>query len=431
MAEVKLSPGQNGQTHPAGFRWKARYTVLTAIWFGWMFSFLDRMVISVSLPFIGKDLNLDAAMQGAILSAFFAGYALFQIPGGILADKFGFRRMMAIGIGWWSVVTALTGMVISYPLMLVCRCLFGIGEGCFPGASWKCIATYFPPRQRATATAIQSTVNTLGPAVASLVAAGIIAAFGWRTVFISLALPGALVGLYFWKYVKDNPAEHGSMTEEELAELQAGEPQNTSGSTGAAPAMTFKEFAKTPILWQMVLIWFLFDITFWGFVSWLPSYLMKVRGFSLLQTGVAGSIPFLCGAVGTLAGGWLSDHVKGQRKWLYIPSALVAGFFLYLTYTIASADMAVAYQSISSFFMFLAMAAFWGLVMDSIPANIMGSSSATVNFGGQAAGFISPFVMGYLIKTSGGSFDAAFVFIIAAMVASAAVTLTVRKEARS
>lgn len=429
MADTSFHPGPSSQTQKTGFKWKAKYSVLTAIWCGWMFSFLDRMVISVSLPFIGKDLNLDPAMQGAILSSFFAGYALFQIPGGLLADKFGFRRMMAIGITWWSVFTALTGMMMSYPIMLVCRCLFGIGEGCFPGASWKCIATYFPPKQRATATAIQSTVNTLGPAVASLVAAGIIAAFGWRTVFISLALPGLLIGFYFWKYVKDNPAEHGRMTADELAELAAGETQSVGGDGRAA--MTFKDFMKKPILWQMVGIWFLFDITFWGFVSWLPSYLMKVRGFSLMQTGVAGSIPFLFGAAGTLAGGWLSDHVKGQRKWLYIPSALVAGFFLYLTYTVPSADMAVVYQSISSFFMFLAMAAFWGLVMDSIPANIMGSSSATVNFGGQAAGFVSPFVMGYLIKASGGSFDTAFIFIIAAMVASAVLTLTVGKEARS
>lgn len=425
MAEIKANFSPAAQQ---GFRWKARYSVLTAIWVGWMLSFLDRMVISVSLPFIGKDLHIDAAAQGAILSAFFAGYALFQIPGGLLADKFGFRRMMAIGITWWSAFTALTGVVVSYPLMLVCRSLFGIGEGCFPGASWKCIATYFPPKQRATATAIQSTVNTLGPAVASLVAASVIAAFGWRTVFITLAIPGVLVGLYFWKYIKDNPAEHGRMTPDELAELEAGEAQSSSAGTNVKAATSFKDFLKKPILWQMVFIWFLFDITFWGFVSWLPSYLMKVRGFSLMQTGVAGSIPFLCGAVGTVAGGWLSDHVKGQRKWLYIPSALVAGFFLYMTYTVPSADMAVMYQSVSSFFMFLAMAAFWGLVMDSIPAAIMGSSSATVNFGGQVAGFISPFVMGYLIQTSGGSFNAAFMFIIAAMLASAALTLSVRAQ---
>lgn len=419
----------NTVNHPEknGFHWKARYSVLATIWVGWMLSFLDRTVISISLPFIGNDLNIDTAAQGALLSAFFAGYALFQIPGGLLADKFGFRRMMSIGIAWWSVFTAFTGMIVSYPIMILCRIFFGVGEGCFPGASWKCIATYFPPKQRATATAIQSTVNTLGPALASLVAAGIIATFGWRTVFLSLSIPGFIVAIICWKYIKDNPADHGRMTPSELAELRAGEAQSVANGSGS---MTFKDFLKKPILWQMVLIWFFFDITFWGFTSWLPSYLIKVRGFSLVKAGIAGSIPYLFGAAGTLTGGWLADHVKGQKKWFFIPGALIAGFFLYLMYTVPSANMAVVYQSISSFFMFLAMAAFWGIVMDIIPANIMGSSSATVNFGGQVAGFISPFVMGYLIQISGGSFNQAFNFIIAALIASAALTLTVKKVER-
>lgn len=416
----------SGEVNQGGFRWKVRHSILSIIWMGWLFSFLDRMVISVSLPFIAKDLNLDATMQGAILSAFFAGYALFQIPGGMLADKFGFRKVMSFAIAWWSVFASLTGVIVSYPLMLICRCLFGIGEGCFPGASWKAISTYFPPKERATATAIQSSVNTLGPAVATLVAAGIIAQYGWRTVFVALGLPGLLIAAAIWYYFKDNPADHPSMTKEELAELEVQPGSNTANAGNAGT--TFKEFIKKPILWQMVLIWFLFDITFWGFVSWLPSYLMKVREFSLLKTGIVGSIPFFVGTVGTLLGGYLSDRIKGQRKWMFIPNALIAGVFLYLTYTVPSADMAIVYQSVSSFFMFMAMAAFWGLVMDTIPSNIMGSASGTVNFGGQAAGFISPFVMGYLIDVSKGSFDTAFIFLIIAIVASAAVTLTVNQE---
>ncbi len=415
------------QKDQGGFRWKVRHSILSIIWAGWLFSFLDRMVISVSLPFIGQELNLDATLQGAILSAFFAGYALFQIPGGMLADKFGSRKVMTAAIAWWSVFTSLTGLVASYPIMLFCRFVFGVGEGCFPGASWKTIATYFPPKERATATAIQSSVNTLGPAVATLVAAGIIATYGWRTVFITLGFPGLLIAAAIWFYFRDNPADHPKITKQELAEI---EPQPGAGAVAGAgnAGMTFKEFIKKPILWQMVLIWFLFDITFWGFVSWLPSYLMKVRGFSLLKTGIAGSIPFFVGTVGTLLGGYLSDRIKGQRKWMFVPNALIAGFFLYMTYTVPSADMAIVYQSISSFFMFMAMAAFWGLVMDSIPPNIMGSASGTVNFGGQAAGFISPFVMGYLIDAGKGSFDTAFIFLIIAVVASAAVTLTVKQD---
>ena len=411
-----------------GFKWKLRYSILAILWMGWLFSFLDRMVMSVALPFIGRDLHINATMQGGILSAFFAGYALFQIPGGMLADKFGSRKVMAVAITWWSIFTSLTGLMGSYPIMLLCRCVFGLGEACFPGASWKTIATYFPPKQRATATAIQSSVNTLGPAIASLVAAGIIAAYGWRSVFITLGFPGFLIALAIWLYIKDKPSEHPHMGSQELSELQAESAASTTKDATANPGITFKELLKTPILWQMVLIWFLFDITFWGFVSWLPSYLMKIRQFTLLQTGINGSIPFFVGTVGMLVGGYLSDRLKGQRKWVFIPNALIAGFLLYMTYSVESAQMAVVYQSISAFFMFIAFAAFWGLVIDAVPAHIMGSGSATVNFGGQVAGFISPFVMGYLIDRAKGSFNGAFIFLIIAIVASAVVALTVQQK---
>jgi sugar phosphate permease len=214
------------------------------------------------------------------------------------------------------------------------------------------------------------------------------------------------------------------MTPEELQEIEGGQADQTANKTAAAD-VTFKMFLKTRLLWQMVFIWFLFDITFWGFTSWLPSYLMKARGFSIVGVGIAGSLPFFIGCVGTLIGGYLSDRLENYRKWLFVPNALIAALFLYLMFTVASADVAVVYQSISAFFMFLAMAAFWGLVIHSIPTPIMGACSGTVNFGGQVAGFISPFVMGYLIDSSGGKFDTAFTFLVIALLASVAVTLTV------
>lgn len=407
------------------FRWRVRYSVLSILWVSWLFSFLDRMVVSVALPFIGDEFQLDAASQGIILSAFFAGYALFQIPGGMLADKFGPKRVMAFAIAWWSVFTSLTGMVFSYPILLICRFVFGVGEGCFPGSSWKTIATYFPSRERATATAIQASVNTLGPAIASLVAAGIIATFGWRTVFIGLGIPGILISLIIYLYIKDDPHQHPRITAEELSELDSG---STDASAKPRESIQFKQFLKMRILWQMLIIWFLFDITFWGFVSWLPSYLMKVRGFSVIKTGILGSLPFFVGTVGMLIGGYLSDRFKGYRKWLFIPNTLIASGFLYLTYSVTSADWAVVFQCVSSLFMFLAFAAFWGLVIDAIPPAIMGASSGTVNFGGQVAGFISPFVMGYLIDKNQGSFDMAFMFLIVAAIGSALVALTVNNK---
>lgn len=418
--KAAMAARQAGRQGKGG--WKVRYGILLLIWLGWLMSFLDRMVMSISLPFIGQDMNINATTQGLIISAFFAGYALFQIPGGMLADRFGSRKVMSIAIAWWSVFTSLTGMALSFPIMLIVRFLFGVGEGCFPAASWKTISTYFPPKEKGRATAIQSSVNTLGPALASIVAAGIIAAFGWKMVFIILGIPGlAIAALIYW-YCHDDPKDHPSITGAELEE------NAENRAIAAAPKVPISKLLSLGILWQLAAVWFLFDITFWGFSSWLPSYLMKVRGFSLMKTGVTAAIPFLFGTAGTLVGGYLSDKFSSMRKWFYVLAAVISAFFLYMTFTVESADSAVMYQCISSFFMFLAMGLFWGLLMDQIPPNIMGGASGIVNFGGQAAGFISPFAMGFLIDQSGGSFDSAFIFMIAALVASAVMTLTLKAK---
>ena len=200
--------------------WRVRYTVLGIMLTAWLFSFLDRMVMGIALPYIGADFNLTNEQLGLIMSAFFVGYALFQIPGGLLADKFGPRKVMAGAITWWSVFTSMTGLVFSLPIMLVVRCVFGIGEAAFPSASWKTIATYFPSSQRATATAIQSCVNALGPALATMAAASIISMFGWRHVFVVLGLPGLLIALALYLYVRNDPKDHPGMSAEELKELE-------------------------------------------------------------------------------------------------------------------------------------------------------------------------------------------------------------------
>jgi sugar phosphate permease len=417
----------SAQTASQEKKWKVRYGMLLLIWLGWMFSFLDRMVMSVSLPFIGTDLNIDTTQQGLIISAFFIGYAAFQIPGGFLADKFGPRKVMAIAITWWSIFTSVTGMALTLPIMMAVRFLFGIGEGCFPAASWKAISTYFPSRERGRATAIQSSVNTLGPAMAAIVAASIIGAFGWKAVFIALGFPGLLVALGMYWYCRNDPKDHPSITQQELDELAADKAATTTTSVAAQEApVSFMSVLTQPVLWQMAAIWFLFDITFWGFSSWLPSYLMKVREFSLAKTGVMAAIPFLFGTVGTLLGGYFSDKLKSQRKWLYVVTAVISAGFLYLTFSVENANSAVMYQCVSSFFMFFAMAMFWGILMDQIPTKIMGRASGIVNFGGQMAGVVSPPIMGFLIQSSGGSYNSAFVFMIIALVASAAVTLTLK-----
>lgn len=401
--------------------WKARYTILMFIWFGWLMSFLCRMVMSVSLPFIGKDLNLNTTQEGLIISAFFIGYACFQIPGGLLADKFGSRKVMAFGIAWWAIFTSLTGTVQIFPLLLVVQFLFGIGEGCFPSSSWKMISTYFPSKERGRATAIQSTVNTLGPALAVFFAASMISRFSWHTVFIVLGIPGLLVAAGLYAFTRDHPADHPAITQKDLRELAADNPASTTTT-----AIPFTQILKMPVLWQMAAIWFLFDITFWGFSTWLPSYLITVRGFSLAKTGVMAAIPFLFGTAGTLLGGYCSDKFKSIRRIIYAVMSSLAALLLWMTFSVQNGNMAIVWQSGSALCMFFAMATFWGMLMDIIPSQIMGRASGIVNFGGQMAGVISAPVMGWLIHNSDGDYSHAFMFMVMALIASAVVTVTIK-----
>src|SRR4051812_20664517 len=124
--------------------WKHRYTILGILSCAWLLCYVDRMVMATAIPFIAKDLHLSPLVMGGVLSAFFAGYALMQIPGGLLADRFGPRAVLTASIAWWSVLTALTGMVPGLTAMLVIRTLFGVGEGPFPSSAAKALSNWFP-----------------------------------------------------------------------------------------------------------------------------------------------------------------------------------------------------------------------------------------------------------------------------------------------
>jgi sugar phosphate permease len=381
------------------------------------------MVMAVSIPYIAKDFHLSPVQMGVVMSAFFLGYSLFQIPGGILADKIGAQRVMVGALVWWSIFTGFTGMVSGLKSMLCMRILFGAGEGIFPGATKKSIAHWFPVGDRSTANAIMLSSNALGPALAPLFVAAVISTWGWRAVFLSLFVPGLIVVFFLRRYVKDSPENSKFVDAQELAEIKSVEPKLKPDGE-----VTWWSSLQSWRVWQCFLMYFAFDITLWGFASWLPTYLIRVRGFALVKMSVAASLPFFAGTVGLIAGGWASDRwFPNHRKIPIIITQLLGAFFLYLTYTVASPQGAVVYQTLAGGFLYMGMGAFWALPMSIIPKTVMGTASALVTMGGQLAGLISPMTIGYLVQISGGSFNTAFMFLIAGTVISTMIAATVRE----
>jgi MFS family permease len=175
----------------------ARITV-ALLFLAWLVDYIDRLVITIALPMIGREFHLDKAAQGLILTVFFITYCIFQIPGGLLADRIGARRTMVLAMTAWSAFTALTGVAFNYISLLAIRTVFGITEGIFPGASMKAVSARTRPDQRMTANGLMVCSNPLGAAIAPLVAAPALAAVGWRNSFFIVAVLGVLMAVAVW-----------------------------------------------------------------------------------------------------------------------------------------------------------------------------------------------------------------------------------------
>lgn len=399
-------------------RWKHRHTSLLIVFSVWIVSYLDRMVMSTAIPYIAEEFALSPAAMGVVMSAFFAGYALCQIPGGILSDKFGARKVLTIAILWWSALTALTGAAASLAQMLWIRVFFGVGEGVAPASTWKALANWTPAKDRAFANAIMMSSNSLGPALAPLFVVGIMAAWGWREVFYVLFIPGLLMALWVWFFLPDNPKDKRGIPQEELDELTDTAP--VSKGVSAASTMTFFEVIRVPAVWKSFCILLFSNMLVWGFMSWIPTYLVQARNFKMTEMGFAASAPFFAGTIAMIASGWLMDNkFKERPQVLFIICQSLAALFLFLMFTAESTSTMIIMNILTGTFAFATVGVVFGLPMMAVPKDIAGRAMGIVNTAGQLAGFLAPMIVGALVTVHADGtrdFSTAFGFLCCAAI---------------
>lgn len=395
-----------------------RWLMLAASWLVFFVAFLDRVNLSVAMPLISKDFNFTPEQSGYVLGAFFITYTLFQIPGGIMGDKIGPKKVMTFALVWWSVMTIATGLARGFSHFYLVRVLFGIGEGVHPPCAFKLNSNWFPNRERATANAIFTSANSLGPAVAPPLAVAIIGTWGWHSIFYIFGLLGFII-IPLWLYaVKNGPEEDNRITQKELDYIKSGQ-QETSVDAGDEKVGISSIF-KNPNTWLLALAYFTFLCTFYGLMTWLPSYLVKARGFALVKMGIFAGLPFLTLGVAQPIGGWISDKLlNGRRKMQVIVANLIAAPVLYGVISAETEQGAMAALVCAGFIMGLAFGPFWAMPMECVKRKFSGTSSAVMNTGGNIGGIVSPIVIGYLVGGSG--YNAAFTYMVAALVATAII----------
>jgi len=282
---------------------RSRYKVLAFTTILAIVTYLDRVAISSAAPAIRSEMGLDAIEMGWVFSAFTWAYAVFEIPSGWMGDVMGPRRVLTRIVIWWSAFTAATGAAWNFASLLVARLLFGMGEaGAFPNTS-RSFAKWFPVNERGAAHGWVFMGTRMGGAITPPLVVALMTSVGWRHTCYLFGILGVIWAWFWWRWFRDEPSQHPDVNAAELALIEAGREPHVDG-------VRFN-WAKllSPNLLLVYGMYFTMGYTLYFNLTWLPTYLKDVRGFTLQQAGWLSGVVLFTGGVATYIGGKLTDYL--------------------------------------------------------------------------------------------------------------------------
>ncbi len=393
----------------------ARYWVIVFALLLAVLSYIDRVAMSQTAPYIMKDLGLSKQQMGTIFGAFGLAYALFEIPGGWMGDWLGPRKVLMRIVLWWSTFTALMGWMWNFTSFWMCQFLFGAGEaGGFPNIT-KAFSVWLPHRERVRAQGILWTAaRWAGAATAPLVILTL-GYVNWHWAFVIFGLPGFIWAACFFAWFRDNPRDHPGVNAGELA-LLGDVPKSATGH-GNVPWSKLLRSRSVTLLWVQ---YFCLSFPWYFYITWLPTYLKEYRHLTPGQIGIYGIVPLFCGGVGCLTSGLLAvriarwtGSVRSSRRAMACTGFLGAAGMLTVSLNLRDARWAMAAMGLASFSNDLVMPQAWGACMD-IGGKFAGTVSGSMNMMGNLAGFAAPVFGGYILQQTGGNWNA-FLYTMAGM----------------
>jgi D-galactonate transporter len=435
MSELTAAPGSAAASSAARSATmsvpRLRYGILAMIFIVTTINYADRATLSITGPAMRSEFGFDAVQLGYIFSAFSWSYVVAQVPSGWLLDRFGARRVYGASIFLWSLFTLaqafvgwVGGAALAVTALFVMRFLVGIAEApAFP-ANAKVVASWFPTKERGTASAIFNSAQYFAAVVFTPLMAGITHGFGWRAVYIVLGALGMLLALFWVRFVF-SPMRHPRLARAELEHIEAGgglvhagEPgdaQATAALPKGTTAFYVKQLLTNRMLFGVCLGQFSINVLTYFFLTWFPVYLVTERHMSILKAGFMVSLPAICGFIGGVLGGLFSDtmmrHGYSQTAARKVP--IVIGMLLSVTMigcNFTDNEAVIVGLMALAFFGKGLGALGWAVMADIAPKEVVALAGSIFNVYGGIAGIVTPIVIGYIIAAT-GSFNGALVFV--------------------
>lgn len=368
----------------------------------WMFAvsaiaYLDRVNISIAGQAIAAEFHLDNVQLGWVFSAFVLGYALFQAPGGWLADRIGPRRVLALGVVWWAIFTcAITILPAGVPallaLLLAVRFLLGMGEAVVYPASNCVVSAWIPSSERGIANGVIFAGVGFGAGVTPPLIAYLLLHYGWRSSFWASAVLGLAAGAVWFVIARDRPAQHPWITPAERDFIEAGLP--ATPAAGGSGRLSLRAILANRDVQLVTFSYFCYGYAAYIFFSWFFIYLSGVRGLNLRQSSYYTMLPFIAMAIGSPLGGWISDRLTrshGARAGrCFVASAGIglSAIFIAAGTLVADARLASLVLAGGAGALYLSQSSFWSISAD-IGGEAAGAVSGIMNMGGQLGGALT------------------------------------------
>ena len=392
-------------------------------------NYADRATLSIAGSEVSRQLGLSKVVMGYAFSAFGWAYVIGQIPGGWLLDRFGSKRVYMWSIITWSIFTFLQGFVGAFEaatavvVLFALRFLLGLAEApSFPG-NGRLVAAWFPTAERGTASAIFNSAQYFATAMFAPLTGWITYRFGWPYVFFVMGAIGVVIAVV-WVWTIDSPKDHPRVTPGELAHIERGgglvdmDRDARARLAAAGPKRSYlKQLLGNRMLLGVYIGQYCITTITYFFLTWFPVYLVEQRGMSILKAGLAASLPAICGFLGGVLGGFLSDRLlkrgaslTAARKIPIVGGMLLSTSMVLCNY-VEAGSLVVGIMALAFFGKGIGSLG-WAVVADTSPKQIAGLSGGLFNTFGNTAAITTPIAIGYIVQWT-HSFNGALVFVAA------------------
>ena len=363
-------------------------------------AYVDRINIAIAGNSIASEFHLTNVQLGSLTSAFLMGYALFQTFGGWLADRLGPRRVLAVGVLWWGIFTALTTAVsakIAFAIFYLAamRFLLGAGEAVMFPASNQFVSRWIPTQERGIANGVVFAGVGVGAGATPGLVTYIMVHYGWRWSFWASALLGLIAGTAWYLLARDTPEQHAYVSTAELEHIQAGRTVKTSATSKSGDGrIPWSTILASKDVWAVTLGYFSFGYVAWIFFAWFFIYLRNVRGLDLKASASYTTFLFLTMAACSPLGGAINDKLTKMhgkrigRCGVAVFALLLTAIFLVFGSQVHTARLASIVLAGGAGALYLSQSSFWSVTAD-IASGSSGSVSGFMNMGNQIGGALT------------------------------------------